>query len=299
MAGCARGSKTAARASPALGVEDPPSSERASTRRWRSWTESARGRSIRAVGRAYAELAEVTSQLAGAVERTSSGLDRVGVFGGGVRVGVARHHDRSGQAGRCVAACSSSARGHANQNGQRAGLPAHRPGPGDAHEAGPRAFRGARRGRLEPLTEPASWSPDRRELAFARITSGTFRGTCGFPYRHTDIFVVNADGAGLHRVTRTNDAVAPMWSPDDREIVFARRSCTSRCPTARRSRRAFGRSVRTAPRCDNSHQRSRGRQTNLDRSRQTGAGSRLCGRFRLLRSGRSRRAPTLCTCSTW
>jgi Tol biopolymer transport system component len=81
---------------------------------------------------------------------------------------------------------------------------------------------GTHKGQLEPLTGPPAWSPNGRQLAFARITSGQLRGPHGYPYQHTDIYVVNADGSGLHRLTKTNDAIEPVWSPDGREIAFAR-----------------------------------------------------------------------------
>jgi TolB protein len=52
-----------------------------------------------------------------------------------------------------------------------------------------------------------SWSPDGRRLAFAR---------------RFEIFVVNADGSGLHRLTRGFPAAyyEPAWSPDGRRLVF-------------------------------------------------------------------------------
>jgi Tol biopolymer transport system component len=55
-----------------------------------------------------------------------------------------------------------------------------------------------------------AWSPGGRRLAF---TSVDRRG----------IFVVNANGTGLRRVTRTTTLdVQPAWSPDGRRLAFAR-----------------------------------------------------------------------------
>jgi Tol biopolymer transport system component len=55
-----------------------------------------------------------------------------------------------------------------------------------------------------------AWSTDGRRLAFA---SAARRG----------LFVVNADGTGLRRVTRTTTLdVQPAWSPDGRRLAFAR-----------------------------------------------------------------------------
>jgi TolB protein len=60
------------------------------------------------------------------------------------------------------------------------------------------------------------WSPDGRRIVFVRM-NGTAR-----PHHGQAIFVVNADGTGLHRVTpwklRAGDG--PDWSPDGTEILF-------------------------------------------------------------------------------
>lgn len=62
-----------------------------------------------------------------------------------------------------------------------------------------------------------SWHPDGKALAFA-----------GYDKDHFDIFLINADGTGLKRLTdarRTNGRAAdnrdPSFSPDGRHIVFA------------------------------------------------------------------------------
>jgi Tol biopolymer transport system component len=72
-------------------------------------------------------------------------------------------------------------------------------------------------GPARPLTsgrfddsDPA-WSPDHRRIAFVRAASA------GGP---ADIWVMNADGTGVRRVTHTGDAYEPSWSPDGQRLVF-------------------------------------------------------------------------------
>jgi Tol biopolymer transport system component len=64
--------------------------------------------------------------------------------------------------------------------------------------------------------EPA-WSPDGRRLAFAHARSGVARET-------VDLYVANADGSGVRRLTHERVGVVshhPSWSPDGRSIVYA------------------------------------------------------------------------------
>jgi TolB protein len=58
-----------------------------------------------------------------------------------------------------------------------------------------------------------AWSPDGRRIAFADHSGG----------RGTDIFVINADGSGLHRLTHFRNQIVeyPAWSPDGRKLMFA------------------------------------------------------------------------------
>jgi TolB protein len=55
------------------------------------------------------------------------------------------------------------------------------------------------------------WSPDGRRIAFMSWRAGP-----------TEIFVMNADGTGQQRLTRTSagDLIDPRWSPDGRRIAF-------------------------------------------------------------------------------
>ena len=60
-----------------------------------------------------------------------------------------------------------------------------------------------------PASDPA-WSPDGQKLAFARLNTGF------------GIYVVNADGSGLRKLTRRSSGTfaAPAWSPDGKEVAF-------------------------------------------------------------------------------
>jgi Tol biopolymer transport system component len=65
----------------------------------------------------------------------------------------------------------------------------------------------------------ANWSPDGRRLVFQIITARPSGRTDGD--RQSDIAVINADGTGLRRLTRTAAfETHPVWSPDGRRIAF-------------------------------------------------------------------------------
>jgi Tol biopolymer transport system component len=66
--------------------------------------------------------------------------------------------------------------------------------------------------------DPA-WSPDGRRIAFRR-----YDGQLGFRSAWpSDLFVVNADGSGLRRLTRQAANLRWFaWSPDGRTIAFLR-----------------------------------------------------------------------------
>ena len=69
-----------------------------------------------------------------------------------------------------------------------------------------------------------AWSPDGRRLAFSRAT----RRATKPPRAITEIYVINPDGTGLRRLTRTTverpphttASFWPAWSPDGKQIVF-------------------------------------------------------------------------------
>jgi hypothetical protein len=69
-----------------------------------------------------------------------------------------------------------------------------------------------------------SWSPDGTRLVFSRydgdryIAGCELTGTCP-----ADLFVINADGSGEHRITDdSDDEATPTWSPDGSRIAFVR-----------------------------------------------------------------------------
>ena len=63
-----------------------------------------------------------------------------------------------------------------------------------------------------------SWRPDGRKLAFI-----SNRVTATNPEGDFEIFVMNANGAGVRQLTaNTLDDEFPSWSPDGRKLVFQR-----------------------------------------------------------------------------
>jgi Tol biopolymer transport system component len=71
------------------------------------------------------------------------------------------------------------------------------------------------------LFDQPAWSPDGTSVAFTVDRSKPY-GRGGFP--KTDVYVVRADGTGLRRLTRDGLSASPVWSPDGRTIIYARRS---------------------------------------------------------------------------
>ena len=57
------------------------------------------------------------------------------------------------------------------------------------------------------------WSPNGSQILFLMKDDS--------PYK-TDIYVINADGTGLTRLTSTGDCVDPTWSPDGKKIAYVK-----------------------------------------------------------------------------
>jgi Tol biopolymer transport system component len=78
-------------------------------------------------------------------------------------------------------------------------------------------------------TEPA-WSPDGARIAFASRRGGAFH-----------LYVMNADGSGLRRLTATaKEDHHPAWSPDGQQIVFEREGALFAVPVAGGTARRIG-----------------------------------------------------------
>ena len=78
---------------------------------------------------------------------------------------------------------------------------------------------GARRLPYIPLT--AVWSPDGRRIAFRGDLRNPLLRQIDPGYYNSEIYVMNADGSGLRRLTHNAAYDAePAWSPDGRKIAF-------------------------------------------------------------------------------
>ena len=71
------------------------------------------------------------------------------------------------------------------------------------------------------LFDDPAWSPDGTAIAFTVDRSEPY-GRGGFP--KTDVYVVKADGSSLRHLTSDGLSTSPVWSPDGRAILYARRT---------------------------------------------------------------------------
>lgn len=68
--------------------------------------------------------------------------------------------------------------------------------------------------------ESPAWSPDGSRIAFDK---GIYEAGAGDDVlKSIDVWIVGADGHRPRRVTRDGSASSPSWSPDGRELAFAR-----------------------------------------------------------------------------
>lgn len=64
------------------------------------------------------------------------------------------------------------------------------------------------------ITGPIDWSPDGRRVAFARTRRGAYGSLLN------DLYVVDAEGGGLRRLTTDRRATSPTFAPDGRRLAF-------------------------------------------------------------------------------
>lgn len=80
------------------------------------------------------------------------------------------------------------------------------------------------------VSRDPAWSPDGTRLVF----SSTLH-IGGFDEAELELYVINADGTGLARLTTNNDPdYEPAWSPSGTEIAFVRRNPLTGNPSIRR-----------------------------------------------------------------
>jgi Tol biopolymer transport system component len=75
--------------------------------------------------------------------------------------------------------------------------------------------------------EPGAYSPNGKQLVFARFAQAPFVGPCASAYcEPLGLFVINTDGTHLRRITPPGTIIQPGndgdWSPQGNEIVFSR-----------------------------------------------------------------------------
>ena len=64
------------------------------------------------------------------------------------------------------------------------------------------------------ITGPVDWSPDGHHIAFARTRRGAYGSLVN------DLYLVEAEGGGLRRLTTDRRAVSPTFAPDGRRLAF-------------------------------------------------------------------------------